>query len=145
MQSALALALGLLVVGLGLFGAAAATPFAFPAAFQDGGQTTNPAALFVMLSISCVFTIFAAWIVARLVPDHRTGHGLMLSAMGVSVAIGVSAVRWATAPYWYHILSWALMPLCGYIGAAAWERTLRRQSAATLPRANSGPANGSRR
>jgi hypothetical protein len=128
MQSAAAMALGLLVIGVGLFGAAAATPFAFPSAFLDGGSTTNPVALFVMLCITSVFTTFAAWIVARMVPDHRTGHGLMLSVVGVAVAICASAIRWATAPYWYHVLSWALMPLCGYLGAAAWERTLRRTS-----------------
>jgi hypothetical protein len=126
MQSALALALGLLVIGVGLFGAAAATPFAFPSAFSDGAMTTDPVALFVMLSITVVFTTFAAWIVARMVSDHRRGHGLVLAAIGVAVAICSSAIRWSTAPYWYHVISWALMPLCCYVGAAAWERTLRR-------------------
>jgi hypothetical protein len=144
MQSAVALALGLLVIGVGLFGAAAATPFAFPSAFLNNGATTNPVALFVMLSITAVFTMFGSWMVARMVSDHRIGHGLMLSLAGVAVAMCTSAIRWGTAPYWYHVLSWALMPLCGYLGAAAWERTLRRRFA-VQPRANVGQANGSTR
>lgn len=128
MRNISALALGLLVMGLGLFGAAAVTPLAFPAAFSGQGYTTNVMALCVMLAITEVFTMFAGWATARIVTDHRKGHALLMAALGLTAAVGVGAVRWAAAPTWYYIASWVLIPLAAAIGSAAWERSLRRNS-----------------
>ena len=52
MRNLAALALGLMVMGLGIYGAAAVAPLAFPAAFDARGYTTNTLALIVMLA-SC--------------------------------------------------------------------------------------------
>ena len=128
MRSLSAIALGLLVIGIGLYGAAAATPFAFPAAFDAAGRTTHVVALFVMLSITEVFATFAGWVTARLVADHRAGHAILMATIGLAIAIAVGAVRWDAAPSWYHITSWMLMPAVAALGAAAWERSLRRKS-----------------
>jgi hypothetical protein len=125
-----ALALGLLVLGLGLYGAAAVAPLAFPAAFNTQGGTRDLLALVVMLAITEVFAAFAGWVTARLVTDHRTGHALLMGTMGLALAVFIGAVRWAAAPPWYFILSWCLLPLAAALGAAAWERSLRRQSRA---------------
>ena len=128
MRSLSALALGLLLVGFGLYGAAAVTPFAFPAAFDADGRTTNAVALFVMLSITEVFTLFGGWLTARLVTDHRAGHAILMATIGLAIAVALGAVRWDTAPSWYHVTTWVLMPVAAAIGAAAWERSLRRKS-----------------
>jgi hypothetical protein len=134
MRSLSALALGLLITGLGLYAAPAVTPLAFPGAFDAAGGTSQAVALFVMLSITEVFTMFGGWVTARLVADHRAGHALLMGASALAVAIAVGAVRWSTAPSWYHITSWILMPAAAAIGAAAWERSLRRKGAAVSPR-----------
>ncbi len=126
MRNLSALVLGLLIVGLGLYGAAAVTPLAYPGAFDAQGATTNVVALFVMLSISEVFTVFGGWVTARIAPDHRIGHAILMASVGLAVAIFVGAVRWSAAPPWYYAASWLLMPVAGAIGAAAWERSLRR-------------------
>lgn len=126
MRNVLAIALGVLVLGLGLYGAAAVTPLAFPAVFTAQGATRDPLALFVMLSITEVFSAFAGWITARVVSDHRIGHALLMGIMGLAVAVFIGAVRWAAAPPWYFIVSWCLMPPAAALGAAAWERSLRR-------------------
>ena len=128
MRSLSALALGLLLVGRGLYGAAALTPFAYPAAFDADGRTTNVVALFVMLTITEVFSLFGGWLTARLVTDHRAGHAILMASIGLAIAVAVGAVRWDTAPSWYHVTTWVLMPVAAAIGAAAWERSLRRKS-----------------
>ena len=134
MRSLSALGLGLLVTGLGVYGAAAATPLAFPAAFDAAGGTANAVALFVMLTITEVFTMFGGWVTARLVSDHRAGHAILMATIGVAIAVAVGAVRWDTAPPWYHITSWLLMPAAAAIGAVAWERSLRRKGRDMSPR-----------
>jgi hypothetical protein len=127
-RNLLALALGLLFIGLGLYGAAAVTPIAFPAAYTAQGNTRDLLALCVMLAITEVFAAFGGWVTARLVTDHRIGHALFMSIMGLALAVFIGAVRWASAPPWYFVLSWILMPVAAAIGASAWERSLRRQS-----------------
>ncbi len=126
MRGLTAIALGLLVAGLGVYAAAAVTPIAFPAAFDVQGHTSNPVALFVMLSITLVTTAFGGWITARLAEDHLLGHALMMVTIALVSAVFIGAIRWATAPVWYHVVSWALMPVAAAIGAAAWKRTLLR-------------------
>ena len=126
MRNLAALALGLLVMGLGIYGAAAVAPLAFPAAFDARGYTTNTLALIVMLAITEIFTMFAGWVTARLVSDHRPGHALMMAIVGLAIAVFVGAVRWSAAPTWYYFVSWTLMPVAGALGAFAWERSLRR-------------------
>jgi MFS family permease len=126
LRSLLAIALGLMVVGLGLYGAPAVTPFAFPAAFDAQQGTRDPIALSVMLAITTVFSAFGGWVTARLVDNHRTGHAVFMSVVGLAVAVFIGAVRWATAPAWYFVAAWCLMPIAAAIGAAAWERSLRR-------------------
>jgi hypothetical protein len=118
MRNVSALALGLLIMGLGLYGAAAVTPLAYPAAFDAQGATSNAVAAFVMLSISVVFTMFAGWVTARLAPDHRLGHALLMAASGLAIAIFVGAVRWGAAPSWYYVATWALIPVAAALGAA---------------------------
>jgi hypothetical protein len=125
MRNVSALALGLLVMGLGLYGAAVVTPLAYPAAFDADGATANAVAAFVMLSIAEVFTLFAGWITARLAPDHRMGHALLMATAGLAIAIFVGAVRWSAAPSWYYVATWVLIPFAAALGAAAWERSLR--------------------
>lgn len=127
MRNMTALALGLLVMGVGLYGAAAATPAAFPDAFNAQGHTSWPVALFVMLAITVVTTMFAGWVTARLVSDHRVGHALMMSILGLASAMFAGAIRWAAVPTWYHVATWILIPPAAALGALAWERTLRRQ------------------
>ncbi len=126
MRNVAAMALGLLVMGLGIYGAAAAAPLAFPGAFDVRGYTTNTLALIVMLAITEIFTMFAGWLTARLVTDHLPGHALMMAIVGLSVAVFVGAVRWSAAPAWYYLVSWTLIPVFGAFGAFAWERSLRR-------------------
>jgi hypothetical protein len=128
MRNVSALALGLLFVGLGVYGAAAATPHAFPAAFDSDGATTNFLALFVMLTITEVTTLFAGWVTARIVTDHRAGHAILMATVGLTSAVLVGAVRWGAAPSWYYITSWMLMPAAAALGAKAWERSLRRKA-----------------
>lgn len=134
MRNASALALGLLIMGLGLYGAAAITPFAYPAAFDGDGATRNPVALFVLLSITEVTTLFAGWITARLVSDHRAGHAILMATIGLASAVLVGAIRWGAAPSWYYITSWMLIPVMALIGARAWERSLRRRGRDAAPR-----------
>lgn len=129
MRNIAALALGLLFMGLGLYGAAIAAPLVVPSAFDARGHTTNTMALFVMLTITEVFTMFAGWVTARLVSDHRPGHAVMMATIGLSVAVFVGAIRWSAAPAWYYVTSWVLLPVAAAIGAYAWERTLRRTGA----------------
>ncbi len=128
MRSLAALSLGLLFTGAGLYGGAVVTPLAHPAAFTAEGYTTNVVALFVMLSIAAVFTTFGGWVTARLVDDHRRGHAILMSVLGLVAAVLVGAVRWAAAPSWYYATLWTMMPFAATLGAAAWERTLRRAS-----------------
>ena len=135
MRSLTALALGLLITGLGLYAAPAVTPLAFPGAFDSTGATSHVVALFVMLSITEVFTMFGGWVTARLVADHRAGHAILMGTSALAIAIAVGAVRWSTAPSWYFIACWMLMPVSAAIGAAAWERSLRRRGATVPQRA----------
>ena len=126
MRGVSALAAGLLFVGLGVYGAAAAVPLAYPNAFDSDGRTSNLVALFVMLTITEVSALFGGWITARLASDHRIGHAILMATVGLAFAIAVGAVRWSAAPSWFYIVSWMLMPGAAALGAAAWERTLRR-------------------
>ncbi|MBC7843627.1 MAG: hypothetical protein H7099_15005 [Gemmatimonadaceae bacterium] len=134
MRNMSALALGLLIMGLGVYGAAAVTPYAFPGAFDAQGATANVVALFVMLTVTEVTTLFAGWVTARLVTDHRAGHAILMAAVGLTSAITVGAVRWSAAPSWYYITSWMLMPCAAALGAKAWERALRRKGQAVTRR-----------
>lgn len=134
MRNVAGMALGLLFMGLGIYGAAAVTPFAFPTAFDPRGYTTHPVALIVMLSITVVFTMFAGWVTARIATDHRKGHALVMATMGLATAIFIGAIRWAAAPSWYYVSSWMLIPVAATIGAAAWERSLRRNSRGDVTR-----------
>ena len=126
MRNITALALGLLFIGLGLYAAAAVTPFAYPAAFDQGGATRSIVALFVMLTITAITSAFGGWITARLVSDHRVGHALMAATLGLVAAVLMGSVRWGAAPSWYWVTSWIVIPAAAAVGAAAWERTLRR-------------------
>ena len=126
MRNITALALGLLFIGLGLYAAAAVTPFAYSAAFDLDGATRNVVALFVMLTITAITSAFGGWITARLVSDHRVGHALMAATLGLVAAVLMGAVRWGAAPSWYWVTSWLVIPAAAAVGAAAWERTLRR-------------------
>ena len=126
MRNITALALGLLFIGLGLYAAAAVTPFAYSAAFDRDGATRNVVALFVMLTITAITSAFGGWITARLVSDHRVGHALMAATLGLVAAVLMGAVRWGAAPSWYWVTSWIVIPAAAAVGAAAWERTLRR-------------------
>lgn len=126
MRNIAALALGLLVMGLGLYGAVVAVPLAVPAAFDARGATQSAPALVVMLAITEIFTMFAGWVTARMVSDHRLGHALMMSTVGLAIAVCIGATRWASAPMWYYVISWILIPVAASIGAFAWARTLRR-------------------
>jgi 3-methyladenine DNA glycosylase Mpg len=128
MRSFAALLLGLLFTGAGLYGGAVITPLAYPAAFTAQGHTSNTVALFVMLGIAAVFTAFGGWVTARLVSDHRRGHAILMSAVGLVAAVLVGAVRWAAAPSWYYATLWMMMPFAAALGASAWERSLRRSS-----------------
>jgi K+-transporting ATPase A subunit len=128
MRSVLAIGLGLLFAGGGIFAASAVTPLAYPAAFGPGAATSNPVALFVMLSIIGVFSTFGAWLTARSVEHHRLGHALFMSVVALAVAMFVGAVRWAAAPLWYHIATWLLLPCAALLGTRAWERTMRRMT-----------------
>ena len=134
MRNMSALALGLLIMGLGVYGAAAVTPLAYPAAFGANGATANVVALFVMLSVTEVSTLFAGWVTARLVTDHRPGHAILMSSVGLTSAITVGAIRWNAAPSWYYVASWVLMPFAAALGARAWERSLRRKGQALSQR-----------
>jgi hypothetical protein len=127
MRGVSALAAGLLFIGLGVYGAAAVTPLAFPAAFNSDGGTSNFVALFVMLTITEVSALFGGWVTARLASDHRLGHAILMAAVGLTSAVTAGAVRWAAAPSWFYITSWTLMPAAAALGAAAWERSLRRK------------------
>lgn len=127
MRNMSALALGLLIMGLGLYGAAAATPGVFPGAFDAQGGTTNAMALTVMLTITLVSTMFAGFVAARIASDHRPGHAIMMSVLGLTSAVFMGAIRWATAPSWYFIVSWVLIPPAAALGAFAWERSLKRK------------------
>jgi hypothetical protein len=91
-------------------------------------------ALFVMLSITLVTSAFAGWITARLAEDHLMGHALMMSTLGLASAVFMGAIRWAAAPPWYWATSWILIPVAAAIGAAAWQRTLRRKQPAAVRR-----------
>lgn len=135
MRNLAAIMLGLLFTGLGLYGAAAVTPVVFPAAFTADGHTTSAAALTMMLAITGVFTMFGGWVTARLAPDHLLGHALTMAVLGLAVAVFVGAVRWAAAPAWYYLASYAMLPAAAGIGCAAWERSLRRRSIALERRA----------
>jgi MFS-type transporter involved in bile tolerance (Atg22 family) len=135
MRSLTAIALGLLFVGIGIFAAAAVTPAAFPSAFSAEGATTNAVALVVMLAITEVFAMFGGWVTSRLVDDHRLGHAVMMSICGLAVAVFVGAVRWSAAPAWYYVASWGLIPCAGALGAAAWERSMRRRKGGVAHRA----------
>lgn len=126
MRNLAAVGLGLLIMGLGVYGAAAVTPLAFPGAFDSTGATSNSVALFVMLSITVVFTMFGGWVTARIVFDHRKGHALLAATLSLSAAVFVGAVRWAAAPSWYYVVCWVAIPVAAAVGAAAWERSLRR-------------------
>jgi hypothetical protein len=128
MRNLAAMALGLLITGLGLYGAAAVTPLAFPAAFDAQGATFSAVALFVMLSITVVFTMFGGWITARLVTDHAPGHAVLMSVVALVPAVMVGAIRWSAAPSLYYVVSWLLMPCAAALGAAAWARTVRRKT-----------------
>ncbi len=134
MRNMSALALGLLIMGLGLYAAAAVTPFAYPGAFDAQGATSNIVALFVMLTVTEVSTLFAGWVTARLVTDHRPGHAILMAAVGLTSAVTVGAVRWSAAPPWYYVVSWTLMPFAAALGAKAWERSLRRRGQAVARR-----------
>ncbi len=127
MRNLSAHALGLLFMGLGLYGAAAVPPLAYPGAFDGLGYTTNTMALILMLVITAVFAMFAGWITARLVTDHRPGQALLMATIALAIAVFVGAVRWAAAPSWYYVASWCLLPAAAYVGALAWERSLRRK------------------
>jgi len=127
MRSFSAISLGLLVMGLGLYAAAAVTPGAYPAAFDAQGHTSNAVALFVMLVITLVTTAFGGWVTARLVDDHLMGHALMTATFGLSAAVFIGAIRWAAVPTWYYVASWILIPVAAMIGASAWQRTQRRK------------------
>lgn len=127
MRNVSAVALGLLLVGAGIYAASAVTPLAFPAAFTSAGATSNALALFVMLSITEVTMMFAAWVVARLVTDHQAGHAMLLATFALAIAVFVGAIRWASAPVWYHWTSWVLMPVFAMLGARAWENSQRRR------------------
>lgn len=134
MRNVAALALGLLFMGLGIYGAAAVAPLAFPAAFDVRGVTSNTLALVVMIAITEVFTMFAGWITARIATDHRPGHALMMAVVGLAIAVFVGAVRWAAVPAWYYMVSWILIPPAGALGAFAWERSLRRNGRGDVAR-----------
>ena len=97
MRNIAALALGLLFIGLGLYAAAAVTPFAYSAAFDPAGATRNVVALFVMLTITAITSAFGGWITARLVSDHRVGHALMAATLGLVAAVLMGAVRWGAS------------------------------------------------
>ena len=127
MRGVSALAAGLLFIGLGVYGAAAATPLAFPGAFDGDGGTSNFVALFVMLTITEVSAMFGGWVTARLAPDHRIGHAILMATVGLAFAIAVGAVRWVEAPSWFYVTTWTLMPCAAALGAAAWERLRRRK------------------
>ena len=87
-----------------------------------------------MLSISEVATLFAGWVTARIVSDHRAGHAILMATLGLASAMLVGAIRWGAAPSWYYITSWVLMPFMALIGARAWERSLRRRNREAAPR-----------
>ncbi len=79
-----------------------------------------------MMSITLVTAAFGGWLTARLAEDHLLGHALMMATLALVSAVFVGAIRWASTPLWYHVVSWTLMPVAAAIGALAWKRTLLR-------------------
>jgi hypothetical protein len=130
MRSVLAMGLGLLLTGVGIVGAAVVTPLAVPQAFAPDGSTVHVVALAIMLAITEVFALFAGWVTARLASDHRIGHAALMATCALAIAIAVGAIRWSTAPAWYHVTSWVLLIPAAVLGARAWVRVVQRKASA---------------
>jgi hypothetical protein len=128
MKGLSAIALGLLISGLGIYAAAVLTPLAVPLAFRADGSTGHVVALFIMLCITQVFALFAGWVTARCVDDHRVGHAALMATCALAVAICVGAIRWAAAPPWYYVTSWLLLVPVAMLGARSWERIVKRRA-----------------
>jgi hypothetical protein len=130
MRSVSAIGLGLLLMGLGIYSAAVLPPLAVPQGFAPDGSTTHVVALFIMLSITEVFALFAGWVTARLVEDHRLGHAALMATCALAVAMAVGAIRWSAAPSWYYVTSWLLLIPAALLGARAWVRVVQRKASA---------------
>jgi hypothetical protein len=126
LRSAAAIVVGFVLIGLLAVSSDLALMRAFPAHFDAAGGTRNAALLLTTLGYVTAYATFGCWLTARLAPSRPMFHALVLGALGLAFNVVGSAMKWDTAPLWYHVVGLGLTLPAAWLGGWLRERQLAR-------------------
>lgn len=85
------------------------------------GQTTPDGPLALATAYRAVFSIFGAYIIARLAPNRPMMHSLISGAIGVVLSTVGAVVTWnhvpPLGPHWYPVALIVTAMPCAWLGA----------------------------
>ena len=74
-------------------------------------------ALFVLaIAYRIVYGIAGGYIAARLAPDYRMQHALVLGGIGIVLSTAGAVAMWAYGPAWYSLANIAVAVPCAWVG-----------------------------
>jgi hypothetical protein len=77
-----------------------------------------------------IYNVFGGWLTARLAPDHKIGHAIVLGALGTAANIAGGIVMWKLGAHWYPLtLAVLALPSC-WLGGLLATRNAREGATA---------------
>jgi len=93
-------------------GGSAGIRAAFASAHTPDGGTSSAGILLLYLVLSCVASVLAGFVAARLSKSHVMRNVLIVAGLLLATGIPVQISVWETLPVWYHLaFLGALVPL----------------------------------
>ena len=123
MRSVLALAAGFVVIAGLSSGVDALLWTLFPDAYDADRRLTSAPLLLLTQALVGACAVAGCTLAGRLAPGRPMHHALILGALGLAAGVAGSLALWSTAPVWYHVLGWALVLPCAWLGGRISERT----------------------
>lgn len=133
MRSIAAVAAGFFVIAILSFGTDSIMRRSFADAYDATGRTESVGLLLLTLAYVAVYAIAGCYLAARLAPNKPMKHALILGVLGLIFTTAGTAVAWATAPAWYHVIALATVLPWAWIGGRLREKELERGSPTAAP------------
>jgi hypothetical protein len=97
----------------------------FPAHFDERWITGDTGLLFLLVSLTVVFSGASGYVGARIAPGNVMAHAAAIGALLLAIGIAAESQYWTALPLWYHLAFFGLILLGTPLGAWMWLTTSR--------------------